>query len=129
MTEFTVTKNGQVTCETCKECGIGLGLSQECGTMVQLMGNTDCIPCMNGTFSSDKSQAMCFHCAPECLANEVEAQACYDYQNRVCECKAGFYRRHAKCNHECCLCGDGVFRMTECEMMKDGRVYTLCSYL
>ncbi|XP_047441532.1 tumor necrosis factor receptor superfamily member 19-like [Mugil cephalus] len=78
------------TCVACPVCGPGEQLSEDCGFGDG--GDGVCIPCEEGTFSTEADVAPCRRCTQCNLLNRREETACSPVTDALCgQCVPGFY--------------------------------------
>ena len=100
-------EDDKTICEPCDlVCPPGSGQSHDCNNIVSYNKSEEitCINCSLGYFSK---QNKCARCRPECGINEIELTICGFNQDRVCNCRSGFYHNPSTfvCDRECSLCG------------------------
>lgn len=106
--------------ECCSLCPAGFGVEVECGKE-----DTECAPCLRGTFSSSKDLGPCLPCS-KCPRSVPTLAQCSATQDTQCECDNGFFflSSHGLCA-PCSKCtrGEGVIR--ECGPQGD-RLCQIC---
>ncbi|XP_036395643.1 tumor necrosis factor receptor superfamily member 6B-like [Megalops cyprinoides] len=103
---------------TCNRCPPGHHMHAHCTATHQ----TKCSPCKPEHFTQYWNYlSKCLYCNNFCGENEFIKQECSPLNNRVCECKDGYYRNYGLCmRHKECPPGYGVeqrgtaFRDTGC---------------
>ncbi|KAL7858542.1 hypothetical protein AOLI_G00186440 [Acnodon oligacanthus] len=107
----------------CDRCPPGTHLQAHCTDTRP----TECRPCSTGFYTEF------WNYIPECLPcdlcalNQEETQSCTPSQNRVCQCKEGYYWLSHFCKkHTVCSAGHGIknkgtpYKDTECEPCTNG---------
>ncbi|XP_058033918.1 tumor necrosis factor receptor superfamily member 6B-like [Ahaetulla prasina] len=109
---------------SCHKCLPGMRMVKPC-TREEF---TQCVTCDYGTYTpSWNNLDSCMSCSLPCKADEVEAAPCTSRQNRVCECKPGYYKELFYCiTHFPCPPGTGVVKPgnpredTQCGVCPEG---------
>ncbi|XP_036432760.1 tumor necrosis factor receptor superfamily member 6B-like [Colossoma macropomum] len=107
----------------CDRCPPGTHLHAHCTDTRP----TDCRPCSAGFYTEIWNYIPeCLPCVP-CALNQEETQSCTPSQNRVCQCKEGYYWLSHFCKkHTVCSAGQWIknkgtpYKDTECEPCRDG---------
>nr|XP_006639513.1 PREDICTED: tumor necrosis factor receptor superfamily member 6B [Lepisosteus oculatus] len=91
---------------TCEKCPPGTHMKRHCGRDRR----TECAPCPGLHYTEFWNYIdECRYCNVFCTENEFEKRKCSPTHNRLCECRAGFYRRYEFCiRHSVCPAGEGV---------------------
>ncbi|XP_061074528.1 tumor necrosis factor receptor superfamily member 6B-like [Conger conger] len=93
---------------TCNRCPPGHHMQAHCTTTY----DTQCVPCKPRHFTQYWNYlSKCLYCNNFCGENEFVKKECSPENNRLCECREGYYHNHGFCvRHRKCPSGQGVER-------------------
>lgn len=91
---------------TCERCPPGMYVVKHCGRSA----STQCAACPDMHYTEYWNYVeRCLYCSVFCTEEQYEKVKCSKNQNRVCECKDGFYSSSGFCErHRVCPAGEGV---------------------